>query len=89
VEHANLLSKLKMLFVQSRRNAKRRVRDEHKCKISDRKPLTGWLASFFADGYIESLVDFQWEKLHVSQKDFPLYDMQIDLDWYLQKLHSH
>ena len=74
------------LFIQSGRNAKRRVRNEHKCKVSDRKPPTGWPASFFADGYLEALPDFQWEKLRLSRKDFPLYDMQVELEQYSQNM---
>ncbi|KAH7877315.1 uncharacterized protein C8R40DRAFT_995149, partial [Lentinula edodes] len=62
----------KMHFVQSGRTTKRRVRNDPRCKISSRKPPKGWPVSFFADGYLESLLEFQREKLHVSKKLFPL-----------------
>src|ERR1700761_9526063 len=60
-------------FTQSGKAGKRRVRDDGKCKVMDRKPPKGWPVSFFADGYLEALTDFQRAKLHVSEKEFSLY----------------
>ncbi|KAJ3906599.1 hypothetical protein F5879DRAFT_797299 [Lentinula edodes] len=65
----------KTQFVQSGRTTKRRIRNDPRCNISSRKPPNGWPVSFFADGYLDSLSEFQREKLRVSKKLFPLYDL--------------
>ncbi|KAJ3924725.1 MAG: hypothetical protein NXY57DRAFT_907825 [Lentinula lateritia] len=74
---------LKKFFVQSGRVCKRRVRGDPRCKTSDRKPPKRWHSSFFPDGYLESLSEYQREKLRVSKKVFPLYDIETLPNKYL------
>ncbi|KAJ4466224.1 hypothetical protein C8R41DRAFT_926212 [Lentinula lateritia] len=73
----------KQYFVQSGRTSKRRVRGDSRCKKSDRKPPIGWPMSFFADGYLESLPEYRREKLRLSEKIFPLYDLEKIPEQYL------
>ncbi|KAJ3917690.1 hypothetical protein F5877DRAFT_44207 [Lentinula edodes] len=73
----------KQRFVQSGRTSKRRVRGDSRCRKSDRKPPTGWPASLFADGYLESLPEYQRNKLRLSKRIFPLYDLEKIPEQYL------
>ncbi|KAJ3886789.1 hypothetical protein GG344DRAFT_56830 [Lentinula edodes] len=70
-------------FVQSGRASKRRIREDPRCRKSARKPPSGWPVSFFADGYLESLPDYERDKLRVSKKTFPLYDLEKIPEQYL------
>ncbi|KAJ3889184.1 hypothetical protein GG344DRAFT_52172 [Lentinula edodes] len=73
----------KMHFVQSGRTSKRRIRDNLRCRKSARKPPSGWPVSFFADGYLESLPEYERDKLRVSKKIFPLYSLEKMPEQYL------
>lgn len=73
----------KQYFMQSGKTSKRRVRGDSRCKNSDRKPPTGWPVSFFADGYLQSLSEYERDKLHLSKKIFPLYDLEKIPEQYL------
>ncbi|KAJ4496519.1 hypothetical protein C8R41DRAFT_761912, partial [Lentinula lateritia] len=70
-------------FVQSRRISKRRIQDDPRCRKTAQKPPSGWPISFFADGYLKSLPEYERDKLRVSKKIFPLYNLEKMPEQYL------
>lgn len=86
-ESLSLINKIpgfeKVSFSQSGRASIRRIRGNPKCGVSARTAPIGWPTSFFPDGYLDSLPDFERGKLRVSQKEFPLFEIPEDFSQYL------
>lgn len=53
----------KLLFIQSGRVSKRRIRRDPRCKASERLPPRKWPQSFFTEGYLDSLPELQKRRL--------------------------
>ncbi|KAJ3897146.1 hypothetical protein F5879DRAFT_996530 [Lentinula edodes] len=52
-----------LLFIQSGRVRKRRIRKDPRCKVSERLPPRKWPRSFFAQGYLDGLPELQKRRL--------------------------
>ncbi|KAJ3926807.1 MAG: hypothetical protein NXY57DRAFT_867848, partial [Lentinula lateritia] len=61
----------KLLFIQSGRVSKHRIRKDPRCKASERLPPRKWPVSFFAEGYLDSLSELQQRRL-TPGKEFTL-----------------
>ncbi|KAJ3717718.1 hypothetical protein C8R42DRAFT_586815, partial [Lentinula raphanica] len=59
-----------MIFKQTGRTRMRRIRVN---KISYQPPPTHLPASFFRDGYLDSLMEHERDDLHISKRPFALY----------------
>ncbi|KAJ3808961.1 hypothetical protein F5876DRAFT_66865 [Lentinula aff. lateritia] len=53
----------KLLFIQSGRVSKRRIRRDPRCKPSERLPPRKWPQSFYTEGYLDSLPELQRRRL--------------------------
>ncbi|KAJ4474107.1 hypothetical protein C8J55DRAFT_518936 [Lentinula edodes] len=71
-----------LLFIQSGRVKKRRIRGDARCKVSIRKPPRKWPKSFFAEGYLNGLTEMQRRKLVIGKKDIIL--LEVDFSQYAQ-----
>ncbi|KAJ3911763.1 hypothetical protein F5877DRAFT_54922 [Lentinula edodes] len=66
-----------LLFIQSGRVKKRRIRGDARCKVSNRTPPRKWPKSFFAEGYLDGLTEIQCRKLVLGKKDIILYEVDF------------
>ncbi|KAJ3850732.1 hypothetical protein EV368DRAFT_44670 [Lentinula lateritia] len=71
-----------LLFIQSGRVKKRRIRGDARCKVSIRKPPRKWPKSFFAEGYLNGLTEMQRRKLVIGKKDIIL--LEVNFSQYAQ-----
>ncbi|KAJ3840924.1 hypothetical protein F5878DRAFT_532687 [Lentinula raphanica] len=66
----------RLLFIQSGRVKKRRVRGDPRCKTSKRKAPMRWPRSFFSPEYLNGMSELQRMK-HVGKNDVDLWEIDF------------